>query len=98
MEMRRIPAGVLFDRAGTAAQKITIRGLRINGKRPVLSGGNNTIEAAGNHYVFEGLDLTNGTSRCFFHHADDIVLRDSVVHDCAGSATKAQFLIWIECS
>lgn len=76
------PGGVVFDRAGTPAQKITIRGSRINGKRPVLSGGNNTIEAAANHYVFEGLDLTNGTSRCFFHHADDIVLRDSVVHDC----------------
>ncbi|MBK9258442.1 MAG: hypothetical protein IPM54_01245 [Polyangiaceae bacterium] len=76
------PGGVIFKKHGTAAQKITIRGLRVNGKRPVLSGGTNTIEAAGNHYIFEGLDLTGGSSRCFFHHADDIVLRDSVVHHC----------------
>lgn len=76
------PGGVVFDQAGTAAQKITIRGIRVNGKRPVLSGGNNTIEAQANYYVFEGLDLTGGTSRCFFHHANDVTLRDSVVHDC----------------
>ncbi|MBK9260549.1 MAG: hypothetical protein IPM54_12065 [Polyangiaceae bacterium] len=76
------PGGVVFDRPGTAAQKITIRGIRINGKRPALTGGNNTIEAAANHYVFEGLDLSGGTSRCFYHHANNIVLRDSVVHDC----------------
>jgi MYXO-CTERM domain-containing protein len=76
------PGGVVFSIPGTATQKITIRGIRLSGQRPVLSGGNNTIEAQANHYVFEGLDLTAGTSRCFYHHADDIVLRDSVVHDC----------------
>lgn len=74
--------GIAFTRAGSAEQKITIRGVRVNGKRPVLSGGNNVIEAAGNHYVFEGLEITGGSSRCFYHHADDITLRDSVVHDC----------------
>lgn len=76
------PGGVVFQNPGTAAQKITIRGIRINGKRPALSGGNNTIEAQADHYVFEALDLSGGTSRCFYHHADDITLRDSVVHDC----------------
>jgi hypothetical protein len=76
------PGGVVFDNPGTAAQKITIKGIRINGKRPVISGGTNTIEAAGDHYVFEGLDLTGGSFRCFYHHAHDIVLRDAVIHDC----------------
>lgn len=76
------PGGVIFDNPGESAAKITIRGIRVNGKRPVFSGGTNTIEARANHYVFEGLDLTGGTSRCFYHHADDIVLRDSIVHDC----------------
>jgi MYXO-CTERM domain-containing protein len=74
--------GVVFSIPGTTSQKITIRGIRVGGQRPILSGGNNTIEAQANHYVFEGLDLTAGSSRCFYHHADDIVLRDSVVHDC----------------
>jgi MYXO-CTERM domain-containing protein len=78
------PGDVVFDTPGTAAKKITIKGIRKNGKRPVISGGTNTIEAAGDHYVFEGLDLTGGSSRCFYHHAHDIVLRDAVVHDCPG--------------
>ena len=74
--------GIVFSKAGTAASKITIRGVPVNGKRPVISGADNTIEAAGNHYVFEGLDITGGNVRCFFHHADDITIRDSVIHDC----------------
>ncbi len=73
---------VHFTVPGTAAAKITIRGIPVAGKRPIISGGNNAIEAQGDHYVFEGLEITGGTSRCFYHHADDITLRDSVVHDC----------------
>ena len=74
--------GTVFGNAGTATAPITIRGLRVNGKRPILSGGSNTIEAAGDHYVFEGLEITGGTARCFFHHAHDVVFRDAFVHDC----------------
>jgi MYXO-CTERM domain-containing protein len=73
---------VLFDKPGSAGSKITIRGVKTGGKRPVISGGNNAVEAAGDHYVFEGLEITAGASRCFYHHADDVTLRDSVVHDC----------------
>ena len=72
----------LFDVPGAAGNPITIRGLTINGKRPVISGGTNTIEAQGDHYVFENFELTGGSSRCFYHHADDITLRGSVIHDC----------------
>ncbi len=74
--------GVVFRVHGTAAAPIQVRGLRVAGKRPILKGSVNTVEAQGNHYVFEALELTGGTSRCFYHHADNIVLRDSVIHDC----------------
>jgi hypothetical protein len=74
--------GVVFTVHGTTAKPITVRGIRVGGKRPMLQGAVNTIEARANNYVFEGLELTGGTSRCFFHHADNIVLRDSVIHDC----------------
>jgi hypothetical protein len=67
---------------GAPGDPVTIRGVRVDGHRPVISGGTNTIEAGGDHYVFEGLELTGGSSRCFFHHAHDIVLRDSLVRDC----------------
>jgi hypothetical protein len=83
--------GVVFTRAGSSAQPITIRGLRVNGNRPVLSGGVNTVAfttpwpysgPGADHYVLEGFDVTGGTSRCIYHQASDLVIRDVVVHDC----------------
>ncbi len=72
-----------FTHSGTPENKITIRGIRVNGRRPIISGGaNNTVEAAGSHTVFEGLEITGGAARCFYHHADDVTLRDSLVRDC----------------
>ena len=73
---------VLFTKPGTAASPVTIRGVTVAGKRPHLAGGTNTIEAQADHYVFENLEISGGSSRCFFHHADDIVIRGSVIHDC----------------
>ncbi|WP_437279508.1 right-handed parallel beta-helix repeat-containing protein [Sorangium sp. So ce375] len=78
------PGDLFFKKSGTEAQKITIRGVRVNGRRPVLSGGSNTVVFAGNHYTFEGFEITGGSSRCVFNRAHDITIRDSVVHDCAG--------------
>jgi hypothetical protein len=73
---------VKFTNPGTSSQKITIRGLRVSGKRPVLSGGTNTVELNGDYYLFEGFDVTGGSARCIYHHAANITIRDSVVHDC----------------
>jgi hypothetical protein len=76
------PGGLRFDNDGTTDQRIVIRGVPRHGKLPVISGGDTTIEAAGDHYVFEGLEITGGAKRCFFHHADDVTLRLAKVHDC----------------
>jgi MYXO-CTERM domain-containing protein len=67
---------------GTAEQKITIRGIRVDGKRPVLNGGVNTLDIASSHVVIEGFDITGGSSRCVFHRANDVTIRDTVIHDC----------------
>lgn len=74
--------GVRFTRPGRPDAKIVIRGVPVDGKRPVISGGGDTIEAAGDHYVFEELELTGGKNRCFFHHAHDVTLSRSLVRDC----------------
>jgi hypothetical protein len=74
--------GVRLTQSGTATNRITIRGVRVSGARPRLSGGTNTIEFAANHIVFEGFDVTGGSSRCVFHHGHAITVRDSVIHDC----------------
>lgn len=77
------PGDVVFTAPGTPANRITIRGLRVNGQRPVLSGGTNTVEfRLSNHYVFEGFDVTGGSFRGIYHHAHDITVRDTVVRDC----------------
>jgi hypothetical protein len=78
------PGGVVFRNAGTATNRITIRGIRVNGARPVISGSTNTVQFEASHYVFEGFDVTSGGFRNIYHHADDITVRDTVVHDCVG--------------
>jgi hypothetical protein len=72
-----------FQNSGTATSPIVIRGLRsTDGERPRIQGGNNTVELMGDHMVFEGFDVSGGSSRCVFHHADDVTVRDCVIHDC----------------
>lgn len=76
------PGGIVLSEAGTAAAPITIRGIRINNNRPVLSGGTNTIEFRSNHYIFEGFEVAGGSFRGIYHHGDDITIRDCLVRDC----------------
>src|SRR4026209_620368 len=77
------PGDLIFTVPGTVVNKITIRGIRVNGLRPVISGGTNTVEfRLSDHYVFECFDVTGGSFRGIYHHAHDITLRDCVVHDC----------------
>jgi hypothetical protein len=80
------PGGVLFQNHGTAAEKITIRGVRVNGLRPVVTGGADGIKLDADHYVVESLDITGNaslpTNRCLFLQGNDLLVRDTVVHDC----------------
>jgi hypothetical protein len=75
-------APINWDEGGAPGNPVTLRGLRVNGQRPVLSGGTNTIEISANHVVLEGFEVTGGTFRCVYHHADDITVRDVYIHDC----------------
>ncbi|AUX39367.1 hypothetical protein SOCE26_007560 [Sorangium cellulosum] len=78
------PGDLTFKKSGTESAKITIRGVRVNGRRPLLSGGTNTVVFGGNHYILEGFEITGGARRCVFNRAHDITIRDVVVHDCPG--------------
>jgi hypothetical protein len=75
-------APVVWDQGGVGGNPVVIRGLRVNGNRPVLAGGTNTIELAADHVVFEGFEVTGGSFRCVYHHAHDITVRDVFIHDC----------------
>mgnify|MGYP006290127279 FL=1 len=85
------PGGVVFSRAGSPSAPITIRGVRVGGQRPVISGGVNTLHfetpwpytgPGADWYIVEGLEITGGSSRCLFHQAADLVVRDTVIRDC----------------
>lgn len=76
--------GVVFRRPGAAHGKITIRGVAVNGARPVITGGTNTVQFEANHYVLEGFEITRGSFRNVFHHAHDVTIRDTAIHDCLG--------------
>lgn len=74
---------VKFTVAGTNAKPVVVKGIRIEGKRPVISGGTNTVHFNGcDHLIFEGFEVTGGKSRGIFHQADSVIVRDVAVHDC----------------
>jgi hypothetical protein len=76
---------VTFTRSGTAAQPITIRGVRVDGRRPILtSAGRITVEFQADHYRFEGFEATGSgeNHRVLYHHADHIVIADTLIRDC----------------
>ncbi len=86
------PGGVVFSRSGTPAKKIVIRGVRINDRRPVISGGSNGIAyttpwpysgpEGGHHYVLEGFEVAGAEARGIYHQANDLTIGDCFVRDC----------------
>ena len=69
---------------GTADARITIRGIRVDGKRPVISGGKWTVAFHYAHFnTFEGFEVTGGEQVCIRHQSREIIVRDTVVHHCA---------------
>jgi MYXO-CTERM domain-containing protein len=72
------------DVSGTEASPITLRGVAVNGKRPHIQGGDHGIVLNASHFVFEGFEVTGSSNICVVHKADDVTIRDVLVHDCYG--------------
>lgn len=72
------------DDGGVAGNPVTIRWRRDPGTtRPVLQGGAHTIKfEQSDHVVLEGFEVRGGSSTCVFSEADDVTVRDSVIHAC----------------
>lgn len=88
------PGGVSFSRPGTAERRVLIRGIRVNGNRPILDGGTNSIAFTGGtsgaaHYTLEGVEVRNATFRGIYHQASDLIVRDVVVHHCTNGLMGA---------
>lgn len=73
---------VWLEAYGTEAAPVIIRGITVNGKRPVISGGDYTLMLKGGHYIVENVEITGGAEVCLFQKAENLVLRNSLVTDC----------------
>lgn len=81
------PGGVVVPASdgGSAGNPVAIRGIAVGGQRPRISGSANTVEfRQSDHLVFEGFDVSGGSSRCILQGAHEVTVRDSVIHDCPG--------------
>lgn len=72
------------DDGGAPGNPVIVRWKRVAGaSRPVLQGGVHTFKfERADHVVFEGFEVRGGSSTCVFSEADDIVVRDAVIHAC----------------
>lgn len=71
------------DDGGAAGNPVTIRWDRAGGSRPRLQGGAHTIKFEQSHHVvFEGFEVSGGSSTCVFYEANDVTVRDAVIHAC----------------
>jgi hypothetical protein len=78
------PGGAVFSNSGTASGRITIRGVVVNGKRPIINGGpKNGIEIdAADYYTIETLEITGAPKAGLGIFGDQVEIRDVVIHDC----------------
>jgi hypothetical protein len=71
------------DDGGAAGNPVVFRGIRVAGQRPHITGGTNTVEfRQSDHVVFEGFEVSGGSSRCILQGAHDVTVRDSEIHAC----------------
>lgn len=74
--------GVFLSKPGTDINPITIRGVRVNGNQPIISGGVYGFNISNAHYnIIEGFVFTATTKAGIGHFADHIIVRDCVIRD-----------------
>jgi hypothetical protein len=77
------PGDVTFYASGTQEAPILVRGVRVDGRRPVISGGDRGVAfSLSNHYVFEGFEIEGAGTCGIYCRADDIMIRDCFIRDC----------------
>jgi MYXO-CTERM domain-containing protein len=79
------------EQGGMPGKPITVRGIPVNGQRPILTGVGTgewdtmVVLLNANHFVMESFEVAgDGTTdhECVINKADDVLLRDFVIHDC----------------
>jgi len=74
--------GIFLSIPGTAANPITIKGVTVNGNRPILTGGVYGINISNAHFnIIDGFVITATTKAGIGHFADQIIIRNCVYRD-----------------
>lgn len=79
--------GLTLSESGTTEKPITIRGVKVNGKRPIIKEGpqSRIIVINGSFVIFQGIEIvgkTNETTQAGIGvYGDHIVIRDCIIHD-----------------
>ncbi len=85
------PGDLMFreEHSGTKEAPVTVRGIRVNGKRPIIAGvgseqwHNFIVQFSAHNFVFEGFEIVgdyNPDHWGLIHKADNVTLRDLLVH------------------
>lgn len=77
--------GVVFPHHGTEDAYITVKGVKVNGRRPLIDGGTDdlfAVEISGHNFIFEGFEVIGATKAGICHHANNTIIRGCVIHDC----------------
>ena len=91
------PGTIMFrpEQSGTATAPITVRGILVNGHRPILTGigagqyDNMVVLLNANHFVLESFEIVGDrtlTNYCLVHKADDVRLSGAFVQLAKGKA------------
>jgi hypothetical protein len=77
------PSGVVLDIPGTADRRITIRGVRVGGKRPIISGTDRFgFEIDADYITVEGFEITGGITKAGIgQYGHEVRISDCLVHD-----------------
>lgn len=79
------------DNSGAAGNPVTVRGVPVNGKLPIVEGVGDgewdqfVVLFYANHFVFENFEIIgdgNEENSCLVNKADDVTVRNVVVHGC----------------
>lgn len=77
------PSGVAIETSGTADRRITIRGLRVDGKRPIISGTDRFgFEINADYVTIEGFEITGGITKAGIgQYGHEVRISDCLLHD-----------------
>jgi hypothetical protein len=76
-------SGVLLETAGTAERRITIKGVKVDGKRPIISGTDRFgFEINTDYITVEGFEITGGITKAGIgQYGHEVKISDCLLHD-----------------